>query len=176
MKSSLIHLLPALAISFAVGAGYVVWYGIVSDKSREVAGLQNQIIAASETISRIASARAALTEIAGDEAKVQSYFVSETGVVSFINELEARGFARESTIDVTSVSTGGSPSRPMLILTLSIQGTFDSVMRTVGSIEYSPYDISVSSFSIGQDLKDTWRATLGLKVGSVPAKAATSTP
>lgn len=176
MKSSLIHLLLALVISAALSAGYVVWYGVVSDKSREVSGLQSQIAAASETISRIASARAALVEIADDEAKVRSYFVPETGVVSFINNLEARGSAQGSAIDVTSVSTGGSPSRPVLILSLTIQGAFDPVMRTVGSIEHSPYDISVSSFSIRQDVKGAWRAVLGLKVGSVPARSATSTP
>lgn len=176
MKSPAFHLLIALATSAAALAGYAVWYGVVSDKSREVASLENQIMAASETVSRVASARAALTEIAGDEMKVRSYFVPEAGVVAFINDLEARGLARGAVIDVASVSTGGSLSRPALMLSVSIKGTFDSVMRTVGSIEYAPYDVSVSSFSIRQDVEDMWRADLGLKVGSVPIRAATSTP
>lgn len=176
MKSSSVHLLIALAASAAALAGYVVWYGVVSDKSREVAGLQNQILAASETVNRIASARAALTEIADDEMKVRSYFVPEAGIVSFINNLEARGVAQGAAIDVSSVSTGGTPSRPALMLSINVKGTFDSVMRTVGSIEYAPYDVLVSGFSIRQDVGDAWNANLGLRVGSVPMKSATSTP
>lgn len=176
MKSPTLHLLIALSVSAAALAGYAVWYGVVSDKSGEVASLENQIEAASETVSRIASARAALTEIADDEVRVRSYFVPEAGVVAFINDLEARGLARGAAIDVASVSAGGSPSRPTLMLSVNIKGTFDSVMRTVGSIEYAPYDVSISSFSIRQDVEDMWRADLGLLVGSVPIRAATSTP
>lgn len=176
MKSPTIHLLITLAATVIALSGYTVWYGAVSDKSREVAGLQNQILAASETVSRVASARAALTEIAGDEMKVRSYFVPESGVVAFINDLEARGVAQGATIDVSSVSTGGTPSRPALMLSITVKGTFDSVMRTVGSIEYAPYDVLVSSFSIRQDVEDAWNASLGLRVGSVPIKSATSTP
>lgn len=176
MKSPAIHLLIALAASVIALLGYVAWYGVVSDKSREVAGLQNQILAASETVSRVASARAALTEIAGDEMKVRSYFVPESGIVAFINDLEARGVAQGATIAVSSVSTGGTPSRPALVLSITVKGTFDAVMRAVGSIEYAPYDILVSSFSIRQDVEDIWNANLGLRVGSVLVKAATSTP
>lgn len=176
MKSPLAHAVLSLFMSAAILAGYAAWYGAVSNKSLEVANLQSQITAASETMSRIASARAALAEIADDEMRVRSYFVPEAGVVAFINDLEARSLTQGSAIDVASVSTGGSTARPALVFSLTIRGTFDSVMRTVGSIEHAPYDILVSSFSIGQDTEDAWRASLGLRVGSVPVRAATSTP
>ena len=176
MKSPLSHLLLMFVTAIAVCAGYVAWYAAVSEKSREVANLQRQIIVANETVGRIASARAALTEIAGDETKGRSYFVPETGVVAFINDLESRGLSPGASMDVASVSTGGSPVRPMLIFSLTIKGTFDAVMRTIGSIEYAPYDIQVSSISIGQETPDVWRASLSLKVGSISLKSATSTP
>jgi hypothetical protein len=49
-------------------------------------------------------------------------------------------------------------------------------MRTVGAIEYSPYDLSVSGFSLNQDAENGWQATVGLVVGSIKAETATSTP
>jgi len=111
MKSPLAHAALSLFMSAAILAGYAAWYGAVSNKSLEVANLQSQITAASETMSRIASARAALAEIADDEMRVRSYFVPEAGVVAFINDLEARSLAQGSAIDVASVSTGGSTAR-----------------------------------------------------------------
>ncbi|MHB0865579.1 MAG: hypothetical protein ACYC1Y_01610 [Minisyncoccota bacterium] len=176
MKMPLIHFLLALAVFAAVLFGYGVWYTVVSNKSGEVADLQNQIVAASENMSRIASTRAAFAEIAGDEAKVQNYFVSESGVVAFINNLEALGAAQKATVSVLSVSTGGSSSRPVLLLSITIKGTFDAVMRTVGVIEYAPYNLSVSTLSIGKDSQKNWQADVNLIVGSISGNTATTTP
>ncbi|MEK7086166.1 MAG: hypothetical protein AAB709_00900 [Patescibacteria group bacterium] len=176
MKSSSTHFILVLAASLLISAGYGIWYAAVSNKSNDVAELQNKITTATETVARIASARAALAEISSDEAKVRSYFVSETEVVAFINNLESRGLAQGAPIQVLSVSTSGSSARPTLLLTLAAQGTFDAIMRTVGAIEYAPYDLTISSLSIEQDAKDAWQATLNLIVGSVPVKAATKTP
>ena len=176
MTSPLNHLLVAVAVLLAGVAGYTVWYSAVSGRSREVADLQQQITVASESIGSLASVRTALAEIAGDEAKIQSYFVPEEGVVAFINDLEARGAAQKTTTAVLSVATGGSPTRPTLLISLSIKGAFDAVMRTVGAIEYAPYDIAVSAFSIEREGKDAWSAVLNIVVGSVSAKSKTITP
>ena len=172
MKSPLIHFLLALAVFAAVLFGYGVWYAVVSNKSSEVSDLQSQIITASENMGRIASTRAAFAEIAGDEAKVQNYFVSESGVVAFINSLEALGAAQKATVNVLSVSTGGSSSRPALLLSITIRGTFDAVMRTLGVIEYAPYSLSISTLSIGKDSQKNWQADVNLIVGSIAGSTA----
>ncbi len=180
MRSSLTHFLIAILVAVVALAVYGAGYIAVSNKSVEVASLQGQITAASAAMSRTAAARAALAEIAGDEANVRSYFVSENNVVAFINDLEARGLAQKATVSVLSVATGGTPTRPTLTLALTVKGSFDAVMRTIGVIEYAPYDAEVSALSVGQDPKNGWQATLTLVVGSVPATndstAATSTP
>ena len=177
MKSSLSHFFIALVTGIAVFVGYGVWYAVISEKSTAVAGLQNQIDTKTETAGRVASARAAISEIAGDEATVQNYFVPKNGVVSFINGLEAQGQANGSAaVSVLSVSTGSKGTHQTLILSLTIKGTFDAVMRTVGAIEYAPYDLSISSFSLVQDTKNSWNANLGLIVGSTNSETATTTP
>ena len=176
MKSPRTHFFIALIVSITAFIGYGIWYAIVSAKSAEVADVQSQIAAATNTMSRIAVARTALAEVAGDEAKMQSYFVSDTGVVSFINALEAIGLSTNTTVNVLSVSPGTSPARPTLQLNLSVKGAFDPVMRTVGAIEYAPYAVSISMLSVGQDAKGSWHADMSINVGSASSEAATSTP
>jgi len=176
MKSSFTHLIVAVVLCAAALVGYGMWYAAITTTSTAVVELQNQIDAKNETASRITVARSALSEIASDEATVRSYFVSEASVVAFINDLESRGLSQGATVDVLSVSTSGTPAHPALGLTLTIRGSFDAVMRTVGTIEYAPYNISISQFSLGQGDQKDWHADFKLLVGSVSTSITTRTP
>ncbi|MHB8860591.1 MAG: hypothetical protein ACYC48_02550 [Minisyncoccota bacterium] len=175
MKSPAIHFILALIIGLMTIVGYSAWYASVSQKSSDVANLQDQITAAKGNVGRIASARVALAEIAGDEKNIQNYFVSEADVVAFITYLEERGQAEKATVSVLSVSTGGTHVLPTLLVALTVKGTFDAVMRTVGIIEYAPYALSISSLSVVEDTKNTWHADMNLTVGSVSQVPATAT-
>lgn len=176
MKSPLVHAILACSVCIAMITGYGVWYAIVEAKSIVVADMENQISTKTETANRIASARASLAEISGDEDNLRNYFVPETGVVAFINNLEAQGKTLGATVRVLSVSTSGVSTQSALAFTLTLKGTFDAVMRTIGAIEYAPYDLSISTFSLGQDDKNSWHATLDLLVGSVSASASRASP
>lgn len=176
MRSPLVHLLIAIAVMLGTIVAYGTWYSVVSNESAVVASIQDQITTASENMKRIAAARAALAEIAGDEAKVRSYFVSEDSVVSFIDSLQSTGKNLKADVAVQSVAKGGTPAQPTLAFVLSVSGTFDAVMRTIGAIEYAPYDVIVTSLSVSEDDKHVWHSTVNLTVGSAPPKRATTTP
>ncbi len=175
MKSSTMHISIWISICVATIVGQGFWYAVIAEKSAEVASLQNQIDTKTETAGRVAAARTALAEIADDESAVQSYFVPETRVVSFIDDLEARARAQAATMKVLSVSIGDDAKKPTLVLSLTVNGTFDAVMRTVGAIEYAPYDLSILKLSLGKEEKSVWNANVELIVSSVPASTATST-
>lgn len=172
MKSSLTHLSIALSVCAASFIGYGIGYAALSAKSAEVAALQGQIDTKTETVNRIAATRATLASIANDEAIVQNYFVPETSIVSFINELEAHGKLQGATVSVLSVAKSGTDTQPELAFSLTTTGTFDAILRTVGSIEFMPYNILTSALSVTQEAKDSWRADLKLLVGSTPTNAA----
>lgn len=173
MKSPIVHFSAAFTVCAFALTGYWFWYAAVAEKSASVAALQNSIDASVNAASRAALARAALADLEGDEALMRSYFVSETGVVAFINGLETLGRATDSTtVSVLSVSTAAdAAARPAFKFALLVKGTFDGVMRTVGAIEYLPYIVSVSSLSIAKNSKNDWQANLVFTAG-----AATSTP
>lgn len=175
MRSPFVHLLLALGIAIAAIVGYSIGYSMISNKSTMTADLEKRIATATANLNSMSSARAMLGQIAGDEAKVQSYFVSEADVVGFINYLESHGAAQKATVDVLSVSSGGIPEQPTLLLSLTIEGTFDAVMRTVGVMEYAPYDVAISTFSVNQNAKNSWRADVTLTVGSIPVSTASTT-
>ncbi len=176
MKSSLIHLFVALTVCVVTSIGYGLWYATIETKSAAVAQLKGEVAAKNENAKRIASARASLAEIAGSEAIIQSYFVPETGVVAFINNLEAQGRKQGTVVSVRSVSTNAEGALLTLTFSLTITGAFDAVMRTVGVIEYAPYDLSLSALSVTQDAKNSWHADLTILVGSAPAATAPTTP
>ncbi len=171
MRKALLQLLLTLTAVVAAAGAYFYLYEAVSAKSAEAAQLQTQINAKTEASSRVVAAQAALSEIAVDEAAVQAYFVPESAVVPFIDDLESRGRVLHTTVAVTSVAAKQVENRPALVLALTINGSFDAVMRTVGAIEYAPYDISVSSLTLALSDAGNWQANLGVLVGSASSSA-----
>lgn len=170
-KSPLTQLIIALVVLLCVFVALGFWYNLISAKSVAVANLQSQIDAKTTAAEHIASAQAALAEIAGDEAAVRAYFVPDSNVVSFIDDLQARGRVLKSNVNVISVAASHTAVHPSLELTLTITGTFDAVMRTVGAIEYAPYDLSITALALGQTDKNVWHADVKLLVGSAAASA-----
>ena len=166
MKSSFSLILITVVTSVIAVVGCWKWYSIVADKSAFVVGLENQIVEKKEAASRVASAQSALKEIANDEKIIHNYFISDTNIVDFTNELKARGDAQGAKVNVLSVSTNASSTPPTFAISLEIKGTFEAVMRTIGVIEYAPYYLSISELSVEQDAGNSWRANLKILVGS----------
>jgi len=155
--------------------GYASFRDVVANKSVAVDSLSGEIQQRSDATSRIVAARSALGELAGNETAVQNHFVSQAGVVHFINDLQGRGSALGTTVDIASVAATSDKQRPMLRLAINIRGTFDAVLRTLGSIEYAPYDLSITRLSLNLDVKGAWVASADLSVGSTPVGAAVAT-
>lgn len=166
MKSTLSQLVVAVGISIVAIIGYGIWNTILSAKSAEVASLESDIRTKTEKANRLAATRTMLADIAGDEAAIQGYFIPETGVVAFIDSLESHGRTLGGAVSVSSVSVDNTPTLPLLTLSLTIKGTFESVMRTLGAIEYAPYTLVVSELAIIQDDKNVWHADIKIVVGS----------
>ena len=176
MKSPFLHLVVALLIGSTALLVYGYWYSVLSEKSVTVAALQDQIDAKTESASRIATARSALAQLTEEEAAIRGYFVPESDVVSFIDDLESRARAQTAELKVVSVANSKAGKQSLFILTVAIDGSFDAVMRTIGATEFAPYDLSITKFALIDNGENTWHADLELKVGSLASTGATSTP
>lgn len=175
MTKTLITLSIVILVCVATLVGYGVWYRVVVDRSAQVAIVERQVAEKSQDATRTDALRAILAEIEGDEALVQGYFVSEDRVAAFIDGLEARGRALGAGVVVSSVANADTEGHTALALVLVVSGSFEAVMRTVGAIEYAPYDLTITSLILTHEPKGGWRADLKLTVGSAP-RVAPATP
>lgn len=165
MKSSRTHFIIALGLLLATLALYSFWYGTIVAGSAVAASIEARIQEKTELAARVAAARAALVALAGDEQAVGRYFVSETGVVAFIDDLEARGRVQGGSVSVHSVATTTEEAHPALAVGLSVEGPFESVIRTVGTIEYAPKYLRIADLALTH-AGEAWRADLSIVVGS----------
>jgi len=169
MSRASLNLGIASAVFLILLAGYGVWYASVRNLSAESASLADQIAAKEADASRAAAARRALGSIQDDQVALASHFVSAGNVVSYLEELGKSGQALGAKVSVGSVSAEEEP-HAHLALSVSIKGTFDAVMRTLGAIEYGPIDAEVSNATVSlvpgdADTASSWSASVTMSVG-----------
>ena len=120
---------------------------------------------------RVTLATAALPKLIESEAALDTHIVREEDIVPFLNKLETQGKAQGASVEVVSVSPDSSVATPRISVSLKLVGSFDSVERTLGVIEYSDYDSYVSSFTfeVSKDTslkKSQWTAFVILSLGT----------
>ncbi len=159
---------------------YGLGYSLISKKSAEVNDLSKKIADQSQSASRLSQAKIRLSTLATQESTLDQYFVAPGDVVPFLEQVQSLGKYLGSTIQVVSVSAEPGTPFGTLTLSLTITGPFDSVARTVGAMEYEPYDTKLKSLTLTQNRTSTDVATssipwVGSAVFSIGAQTGTST-
>lgn len=186
------HTLLAIAVLIVAFSAYGIWYTTVSKKSAEAASLAAEIQTKHQDSERIKAAKDELLKISTDEALVNGYFVSTNDVVPFLETLQSTGKNLGSTVEIVSVSADPGKPHAHLNLSLSITGSFDSVVRTLGAFEYNPYDATLQSLTLDTPQTGTgkvaqWTAAATFFIGTTnspqtpvispkPTAASTTTP
>lgn len=169
---------------FLVALGiYAFGYVLIQKGNTDARAGAQQIIEKTAELQRVQNARAALSSLASDEQTVQGYSVAKEDIVDFLGNLQLTGKPFGTHVDVLSVANekGGTSGRVALALT--IQGPFEGVMRTLGAIEYGPYDGVITNLTLTTSLGAAsssarlWSASTIYSVGlrSLPVSAATTT-
>lgn len=174
-RTSLIQLVAALVVFAAVLGVYGFWYSLVGKASVEAASLSEEIRTKSQDSARVAAAKAALESLAEDEAAMRAYLVREKDIVPFLGTLEDTGASLGSGVEVVSVSAESKGERSQLQLSLKITGSFDAVLRTLGAIEYGPYDSAIQSVTFDTVPAEgtagaTWTAAATFTLGTQSEK------
>ncbi len=172
MRSLTFHLVLALLLLCAGGAALLGAYLYIAGESATAASLATVLSersAASEHAASLATARA---ELGDDENLIENYFISEQNIVPFLTTLQLIGSGFGAQVTVNSV--GSDKSGKNLQVALGVSGPFEAIARTVGGIEYAPYAITLSSFSVNNTGK-TWNATLTLLAAQIRASSSTPT-
>lgn len=175
-RVTFIHLILASVLTLSMVGAYLFWYKAVDKARGESAVLAENIRTQSQESAKVDAAKVALESLAEDEASIRGYLVKEEEIVPFLERLEETGAGLGATIDVVSVSTETRAERNRIMLSVKIEGSFDAVLRTLGSIEYGPYDSSVERITfdtvpVSEAPSGLWTAAAIFSLGtrSVPA-------
>lgn len=146
MSRSLIHLLIAFGILAAVGGLYAFWYYQVEKEAKESATLLAQIQANVQSAVIASETGDALVALAADEAAIDGYRIKLADIVTFLERIEGTGRSLGSAVEVVAVADKPGPDG-RIELTVRIIGSFDTVLRSLGAIEYGPYDSRVTNLT-----------------------------
>jgi hypothetical protein len=168
-RAALIHFLIALSFAFLMLAGYVFLFLSLSSARAGAAAARAEVARMEHEDATLADAEDALAKLAADETLLRSYFVSTSGVVAFLERIERSGDALQSVVEVVSV-TEPKEEGGRLMLSVRITGDFRAVMKTLGSLEYGPYDIQVDSLTLDtvpSDDGEEWVAATTFTVATI---------
>lgn len=163
------HVLLA-GILFASMVGlYGAWYAHVDRITAEAATIRKDIAEIKQGNKAAADAARMLTDLAGTEDTIRQHFISPADVVPFLESLGKDGARLGSAVEVVSVSESNTARTGSISISLKITGSFDSVMRTLGTIEYSPYDLAFEKVTLDATSSEgatTWAANVTMVVGT----------
>jgi len=174
----------AFVALLVAGGGWMWWSAHITAMHTHVEALSTSIQEKQMILARAATTRAELASLTSDKITINSYFVSESDIVTFLNVLEATGRASGATVSIVSVAPHKDTKYPMLNVSTKIVGSFDAVLRTVGAIENIPYYVITKSLSLSTSKtpvsgtnKGPWSAELILSVGYTSSTTnSTTTP
>lgn len=166
------HALIGLGIFIAAFSAYGAWYALVGKESAEVESLATQIQVKTQNAARAQEAKSELERALQDEAAIKGYFVNTTDVVPFLESLQGLGQRLGTQVDVESVSSQPGKPHPVLLLAVRITGTFNDVERTLGAIEYEPYDTVITNLTFdtaggsAPGKPAVWTAAASIRIGT----------
>lgn len=175
-RTPFIHFIVAIVVvAAALGASAFADYRLLV-RMGERERLEASIAEKRSAQSRSVDAAQLLRESAETREAVRGYFVSPSDAVGFLEGLENAAKTLGARATVVSIDNVSGP-RPSMTIALEVTGSFSSIMRTLGALEYGPRDIQVTSLSIGSAAGEEggWTAAIGLSVGAI-ATSTTQTP
>ena len=186
-----VHFMWALFLLVITLGAYGYVYNRVSARSVQANTLSQQIKNQNDATVKAALAQTELTQLSTQQAAITQYFISTSDVVPFIEKIQAIGKFLGADVQVVSVAAAPASPYGHLNLSVSITGTFNAVAKTVGAIEYQPYNTSITSLSLSTTNPAntgtttatstllTWNAAVVFSVGAItnaaPSTLATST-
>ncbi|MDB5195177.1 MAG: hypothetical protein JWO84_361 [Parcubacteria group bacterium] len=173
-----IPLIVSLVILVIASGLYGFGYYTLQSDIVKATTLAAQIKLKSAQLDQLSRAHAALATLTNDEATLNQYSIGKEDVVPFLESLQATGKPLGARVDVLSVADEKIGTHARISLSLSLTGSFDAVIRTLGAIEYGPYDgvitnltLDTTPASVGS--ASVWTATT---IYSVGVRSASSTP
>jgi len=150
--------LGVTAVLLLVTAGaYWWWYGEHVRIAADTISLKEEIAEADAERGRALQLRNESSQLSAEEEFIASHQVDASDIVSFLNYLENSGDMHGALVEVASVSDVATDNT--VTVSLSISGSFSSVMKTLAQIEYGQYAIAVEGVTVDGSAEGKWVLT-----------------
>lgn len=171
MTKSFTHIVIAGVILLASISAYGLWYMEIEKTRTAITATSAEVVAQTTEAKRIKEAKGALAALSQNEARIREYFVSSAEIGTFLETIGRTGSALGSKVTIVSVTEeAAAVPRPRITLSVTINGSFDAVMRTVGALEYGPYDVELRNLSVDAIRQETgpnvWTAVATYSYGA----------
>jgi len=160
-------------ISILVVFVFIALYGglfiIIKNKNNEISLLQNQVDIAIRKDERLYSMKQLVVDLGTELDQIDTYFVSQDGVVDFLENLEALGSIAGVPVDVNSVSVEKQDNDALSYESLQVEfvarGSWSSIVQLISLLETYPLGITVKKMQLEQ-LTDSnsWLARVSFTV------------
>jgi len=176
MMRSFIPLAIAFLVFLASVGVYAGGYYLLTTLNAKATTLAQQEASKEASLERTTRAHTALTTLAGSDTSLDQYVLTKNDIVPFLEVLQSTGQPFGTSVDVLSVTDTKDKTHQRIQLSLSLHGSFDGVMRTLGTIEYSPYDGVLSNVSLNTETTASSTRWTADAVYSVGLRTGTTTP
>ncbi len=159
----------AIAVTLFVASANIYMHHVVFVSLEGAVAAHDSIVSENADNSQQAAIQSLYQSTAADRAKLKSFFIPGSRVVSFLETLEALGPQAGSTVTLSSIAADSLDSAPSGTLGtahahVDVKGSWQAVMRTLMLAETMPYkttidnvqfDVSVSAGDLKSDAKAT---------------------
>ncbi len=171
MKKSFVHIAIASSLLLGSVVAYVLWYAEVEKTRTAITTTALEVEAKTAEAKRIAQAKGALAALSENEARITEYFVSNDDIGTFLETIGRTGNHLGSKVTIVSVTEDAlATPRTRVVLAVTVTGSFDAVMKTVGALEYGPYDVELRNLSVDAARQETgptvWTAVATYSYGA----------
>ena len=151
----LIHVGVATLVLILAGLGLVLWQHVVSEERAKIERLREEAALLEEHTKRV-EGREELLLLEDEERYVEERLLAVSDIVSFLSAFERKGNQHGAEVEVVSVS---EKQEGRVVIAFSVSGSFDAVMRTLGSIEYEQYASAIENVTLETAPGEAWTLT-----------------
>ena len=165
-------------LSAVLIAVYYILTNQIKEKNREAATILNEIDSVLLVDQQLRDAQNFIRDTEDDRAKLNSYFVSNEGIVDFLEVIEGLEQYAEVEVSIKTIGendTGEFESVEQLELNLTAEGSWGAVYHFFALLESLPHSIDMSRVQFnsigenvnGEDTTDKWRGIFILSADKI---------
>lgn len=137
-----------IAISFS----FLYFLNIIKNKNKHISAVAIAFDQKIKEKNNINTLEKKMAELEETQRKIGGYIVNTSSIDIFVEYLESIGPDNDIELVVKSVDAPKNESNKVVI-NMSLLGSFSDILRTIGILENSQYNISISNFYVNKNIK-----------------------